>query len=208
MHHAHGSGARVPGQGSRIPGLIEIRVVFRVRNAEPADESGLNPFTGAIREVNVTNALRSQQPLVNGAGRHVDVLCFYICRYDAECLNCIHDEQRVMLSNFAAQTFQVDAESRTKLHVTNRHHARFAINQPLKLREIDAPVPFLAHANFDAKVVANTQPRIDIRRELSVEGDDVVAAPPVDSVGDGRESVGSVAYKTHLLSPGAEKIRQ
>ena len=80
-----------------IPALFEIEVVIRVWNADPAHQRRLNPFARAVGEVQIANTLRSQQPLMTRARSDVDQFCFDIRGNNAECLDCVHDEQSVVL---------------------------------------------------------------------------------------------------------------
>ena len=72
--------------------MLEVEVVIRIRNTYPADKRWLNPFARAIGEIQITDALRREQPLVACPGGDVDELRLDVGRDDAECLDCINDE--------------------------------------------------------------------------------------------------------------------
>ena len=111
MNQGSGAGARFPGECAPVPALFEVQVVIRIWNTHPADERRLNTLARAIGKIQVTNAFRSQQPLVTGSGGHVNELCLNVDRNNTERLNCVHDEQRVVLPRESAQPFEIRCES-------------------------------------------------------------------------------------------------
>src|ERR1051326_1492981 len=118
------------------------------------------------------------------AGSHVDELSFNISGHDAECLDCVHNEQRVVAACDLAESCENGTKPGGVLHVTDGDDTRSIVNQTFQLRQIDPAIVLLAHSHFHAKSVANAKPRIDVGRKLATQPDDIVARAPVESICD------------------------
>jgi hypothetical protein len=146
---------------------------------------------------------------VTCAGGYVYQLRFDVRGHNAQCLNCVHDEKSVVAACSASESFQIDAKSGCKLHVTDCDHSCLVVDQAFQLRRIDTTFSLVAHSHFNTKGVAYPKPGIDIRWKLTAECDDVVTWLPGNAVGDGRETIRGVAHESNLLGPGgAEKFSE
>jgi len=133
VQQRHRTGPGLPRQRAAIPALFEVEVVLRVGNANPTDESGLYSLASAVGEIKIADAFGRQQPLVTPAGGDVDTLGLDIRRHDAERLNRVHDEQRIVTTRNSGESFEVGAKTRGILNVTDGHDTRVIVNQAFEL---------------------------------------------------------------------------
>src|SRR5262249_37765050 len=115
---------------------------------------------------------------------HVDELSFNIRGHDAECLDCVHYEQRVVAACDLSESREIGAKAGSVLHVTDGDDARAIVDQAFQLRQIDPAIELFAHSHFQAKNVANAKPGVDVGRKLATEGNDIVACAPLESICD------------------------
>ena len=92
VNQSRRSRACFPRERSTVPALIEVQVIVRVWNTDPAHKRWLDPVPRAIRKIQVPDSLRSQQPLMACSRCNIDKFGFDICWNRAECLDCVHDE--------------------------------------------------------------------------------------------------------------------
>ena len=92
MNQRHGSGPCFPCECPAVPTLLEVKVIVRIGDADPAYKRRLDSFARAIGKIQVANALRRQEPFVACSSRDVDKLCLNIYWNRAECLNSVYDE--------------------------------------------------------------------------------------------------------------------
>ena len=114
-------------------------------------------------------------------------------------LNNVHREQSIHRSDGFTNPFQVRCESAGELHRAYRDELGVGIDQRDELVHVDPPFTFGAKPQFHAVMVTDPPPRIEVRRELSCETDDVISFGPIDPSRDRRESVGRITGERDLV---------
>jgi hypothetical protein len=99
-------------------------------------------------------------------------------------LDYIDNEQGVMLPDSPTHSFKVRAKAGNVLHMADGNQTGPTIDQSSQLIQIDATISFLANTDFHAQGVADTQPRIHVRRELFAKGDEIIARLPTQTIRD------------------------
>src|SRR5688500_4146606 len=156
------SGSCFPRQCSLLPSLLKIVVVVWIGNADPSHQCRLNARACAVREIQIADAFRSQEPLVTSAGRNVDKFGFDVQRQNTQRLNNVNYQQRIMRACSSRQPLKVCAKTGRVLDMTDRDDARVPINETNQFIKIDPPFAFLAQSDFYAQRLAQPQPRIDV----------------------------------------------
>src|SRR5215813_12875053 len=154
VHKRSWHGSRFPCECALLPTLIEIVVILRVGNTRPPYQRRLNSFLSSRGQIEQTNSLGSQQPLMTCSRRYIHQLTSQIYRQDSQRLDDIDDEQCVVSASCSSDLFKVRTESGGILNMADRHDSRLSIDQIYKLVQVNPVASFFANANLHSKYIS------------------------------------------------------
>ena len=183
QHAGHVLRAALVAGRRRLELKLDARVVARMNNAVPADTDRSQPIEMFATDVGDASSFGAQHPLVPVGGEEVDGRLTHVERKCADALNRVEHHQRpASVSNFDDLWHVVPIAGRVA-DPADRNDSRPRIARGRQLVEIEPAIFCWDAARLDA-ATGQVQPRIGVRRKLVGERDDVVARPPIESLGN------------------------
>ena len=140
-------------------------------------------------------------------GQEVDARLVHIEREDAQSLNGIEEHERAALVGDLRDPPDVVPVAGREADPAHGHDPRPLVAGFGQAFQIEPAADIGRHApRFDA-AAGQIHPRIDVRRKLVGERDDIVARSPIESFGNQADAARRVADERDLIRMGADHLR-
>ena len=175
-----GTGFVAPCTGAELQ--TRLRDIVRAFEIRPAVHEGLEHLLAVLPHVEDAGGEGAEKPLVGVGREKIDVPGRRGER--PEGLDAVHREEDPALTQEAADGVQFNSPARDEMARGQRHQPCAFIDLPEDVYRPDAPELFDVEEPDLHAALGQRHPRVDVRREVVVVDDDVLALPEGQAAGD------------------------